>query len=399
MNKKKVFDPRVFYRKLENHFKKNPLIEDNPSSIIPTIGFLYTILRGYFRVKNIYLYEKKDTQYINIYRLLSQKNDFAGQSYDVAEIMREISNKESLNIFKNVTLKEASESSIDLFFMLFGTEQRYMIVLKAGISDSNSDQLYYLLSSFKYLLNQHLKFSFLESNFYKASEIQNNLIPKKLPDFKNYDIAAMFIPAEMVGGDVYDFIQQDDDLLGILIADASGHGLPAALQARDVIIGIRMGLEKEHKIWSLINKLNKVIFQTSLSSRFVSLFYAEIENDGLMTYVNAGHCNPIYFHSKKVKELDVGGLVLGWTDQAAYKRGYHYLEIGSVLVLYTDGINETRIKDDDEYGTKRLMNLVKKQLDKSSSEILVSIIEDVKRQKINSEWEDDVSLIVIKRLS
>jgi len=159
MNRKKVFDPRDFYRKLENHFKKNPIFEDNPSSITPIIGFLYGFFKGHFRIENAYLFEKKENRYYNLYSLFPQKNDFVAQSYDAAEIIRGIdSKKESLNVFRNFSPESSLNDSIDLYFMVFGTDQRYMIGLKTDTAEQKQDQLYYLLSSFKYLLNQHLKF-------------------------------------------------------------------------------------------------------------------------------------------------------------------------------------------------------------------------------------------------
>jgi sigma-B regulation protein RsbU (phosphoserine phosphatase) len=85
------------------------------------------------------------------------------------------------------------------------------------------------------------------------------------------------VPAEGVGGDLFDFIPMSDRILGIAVADASGHGLPAALQARDVITGLRMGIEENLKIVSTVEKLNKVINRSTLATRFVSLFYGELE--------------------------------------------------------------------------------------------------------------------------
>ena len=84
-------------------------------------------------------------------------------------------------------------------------------------------------------------------------------------------------------------------MLGLSIGDASGHGLPAALLVRDVVTGMRMGIEKELKVAHVFEKLNRVIHRSRLSSRFVSVFYGELEADGNLVYVNAGHQPPILF--------------------------------------------------------------------------------------------------------
>src|SRR5258708_5402285 len=94
---------------------------------------------------------------------------------------------------------------------------------------------------------------------------------------------------------VYSFADSDEDMLGLSIGDASGHGLPAALLVRDVVTGLRMGLERELKIAHVFTKLNRVIHRSTLSSRFVSVFYAELERNGNLIYVNAGHQPPLLF--------------------------------------------------------------------------------------------------------
>ena len=95
--------------------------------------------------------------------------------------------------------------------------------------------------------------------------------------FAGYDLAARSVAADEVGGDFYDFEDFGSDMLGVSIGDASGHGLPAALLVRDVVTGLRMGIEKELKVAHVFEKLNRVIHRSRLSSRFVSVFYGELE--------------------------------------------------------------------------------------------------------------------------
>ena len=84
-----------------------------------------------------------------------------------------------------------------------------------------------------------------------------------------------------------------------MLADASGHGLPAALQARDVVIGMRMGQAEDEKITATVSRLNRVIHRSGLASRFISLFYGELEETGNMAYVNGGHCPPLLLHPRR----------------------------------------------------------------------------------------------------
>jgi Stage II sporulation protein E (SpoIIE) len=105
----------------------------------------------------------------------------------------------------------------------------------------------------------------------RARAIQESLLPDPLPDLAGFDLAARSEPAETVGGDVYDAQPLAPDALGLTIADASGHGLPAALEARDVVIGLRMGATRHLKIDATVERLNDILCPSTLSSRFVSL--------------------------------------------------------------------------------------------------------------------------------
>ena len=140
--------------------------------------------------------------------------------------------------------------------------------------------------------------------FQEAQEIQKSLLPKSDPVFEGYDIAGRSLPAELVGGDLYDYLSYGEDVLGIAIGDASGHGLPAALLARDVLTGLRMGAEREFKISGLLAKLNRVINASTLSTRFISLVFGELERNGTFVYVNAGNDQAALWQNAKRRAAD-----------------------------------------------------------------------------------------------
>ena len=179
-----------------------------------------------------------------------------------------------------------------------------------------------------------------------------SILPKRAVRRGSLELAGYTTPAELVGGDYFDFITVSDRILGIAIADASGHGLPAALQVRDVYTGLRMAVERDFKIVRTVERLNRIIHESRLTTRFVSLFYGEIEDDGNLMYVNAGHPHPLHFHGMSVTPLVQTGLVLGPTANATYSRGYRRIEPGDALVLYTDGMVEAHNEDDEEYGAR-----------------------------------------------
>ena len=128
----------------------------------------------------------------------------------------------------------------------------------------------------------------------QARDIQLSILPRRVPVYGSFDLAGISEPMEEVGGDFYDFIPISDKILGLAVADVSGHGLPAALQVRDVYMGLRMGLGRDYKIVRTMERLNHIIHRSSLTSRFVSMFYGELELNGNFLYVNAGIHRPFH---------------------------------------------------------------------------------------------------------
>jgi serine phosphatase RsbU (regulator of sigma subunit) len=234
--------------------------------------------------------------------------------------------------------------------------------------------------------------------FQEAYEIQKSLLPKQDPLFDGYDISGRSIAAEFVGGDLYDYHMFDSKMIGIAIGDASGHGLPAALLARDVLTGLRMGVERELKISSLIGKLNRVINGSFLSTRFISLIYGELEENGTFVYVNAGHNVPFLIKQSETESLTVGGTILGPVPDMTFKRGFAFLGVGDVLLLYTDGIVEREDPKGEPFGDNRLIDLVKRERNEKSSVIIERLFMEVYKFGANEKWRDDATAVIVKRL-
>ena len=305
---------------------------------------------------------------------------------------------------------EAQFSDVDSAAILIGRDPSY--ILSLGIRHHGSeDDLRVLLETLRASVGIKLREQALASQIKQAFLIQQSLLPTRMPDFEGFDIAAVSIPAEEVGGDVFDIQEVENGVLGLMLADASGHGLPAALQARDVVIGLRMGQAEGEKITGTVARLNRVIHRSGLTSRFISLFYAELESAGNLTYVNGGHCPPLLVTpGKKVYELKVSGPVLGPLPDASYTRGYLTMKPSEVLVVFSDGVTERHEPDDAlndpdsevipvEFGREGLIETITENLDKSADEIVQAIMTAVKKFGLNRPFEDDVSVMVIKRLS
>lgn len=173
------------------------------------------------------------------------------------------------------------------------------------------DAVEFCLNAVRALLNFRLVADAMTNDVQQAAIIQQSLLPSNPPHLAGYETAGRSEPAEVVGGDFFDFSVFGEEVFSVAVGDASGHGLPAALLVRDVVTGLRMGVEKEMKMGEAMQKLNRVIYRSTLSAHFVSLFYGEIESNGTIFYVNAGHLPPLLVHGVQVKQLKATGTILG----------------------------------------------------------------------------------------
>jgi phosphoserine phosphatase RsbU/P len=279
------------------------------------------------------------------------------------------------------------------FAAISAGDEDYIISFNVS-PDLSREDILFSLNLIRYSINQKLRADRFQSIIVEAQRIQQSILPQRVPKYAGYDIWGKTVPAEIVSGDFYDFIPISDTILGLAIADGSGHGLPAALVVRDVYMGLRMATDRDFKIIRTMEKLNHIIHRSRLTTKFVSLFYGELERDGILIYSNAGHNAPFILHGDSYEELRNGGPVLGPTPDATYNRGYVKLGKGDLLCLYTDGIVEAHDENDEEFGLERLKELVGQLRDGTAEQITRGILSRIK------EWgrpgEDDRTVVIVK---
>lgn len=276
-----------------------------------------------------------------------------------------------------------------------GDDDEYLIgfTIRKG---ADAPQVRLSLNTVRHAVNLKLRQEALESIIEQAKRIQLSLLPQEPPVFGDYDIAGRSVPAEAVGGDLFDFIPVSPRLLGVAIGDSSGHGLPAALQARDVITGIRVASTEDYKIVRGIERLNRVISRGSPAARFISLFFGELESSGNLIYCNAGHPPPLVYRDGRIRPLRKGGLVLGPNPDAVYERGYLAFRPGTSMLLYTDGIVEARSTAGEEFGTERLAALLRKVHARPAAEQVERVFRAVEKFS-QGPMEDDRTVVVVRR--
>ena len=258
------------------------------------------------------------------------------------------------------------------------------------------EEIEFCFNAIRAQLNFQLHIKAMNSDVEQAAVIQLSLLPSTPPLIAGYQTAARSRPAEVIGGDFFDFSVLEDDFFTVAVGDAMGHGLPSALLVRDVVTGLRMGVEREMRMAEAMQKLNRVIHRSTLSSNFVSLFFAQIESTGNILYVNAGHPPPILIHGSQARRLQPTGMILGAVSDTEYRRASANFDQDGVLVLYSDGVVERRIGD-EEFGLSRLEDAVIRNQEESAVAILDRIYQAGTQFGDPSAFEDDVTLVVIKK--
>jgi sigma-B regulation protein RsbU (phosphoserine phosphatase) len=259
------------------------------------------------------------------------------------------------------------------------------------------DDIVFSLQILRNAINQKVRQERMEEVFREARKIQASILPRKAPPYPPFEMAGRTEPMDRVGGDFFDLIPLTDKILGLAIADVSGHGLPAALQVRDVHMGLRMGMARDFKIVRTVERLNDIIHKSTLTSRFVALFYGELELNGTFIYVNAGHVAPFHLRPDgRERFLAEGGPVLGPLANATYERGFVRLEPGDMLVMFTDGIVEARERGSgEEFGNRRLLAAARELSGRKPAEVVTDVFARLEEWTGGAPAEDDRTLLVV----
>jgi HAMP domain-containing protein len=232
-----------------------------------------------------------------------------------------------------------------------------------------------------------------------AKGIQQSFLPDSAPDIKNINIAAATMPARVVGGDFYDFIPIGKDRWGIVIADVSGKGIPAALFMALTRTLIRASATANLSVVNAVKQANRLIFNDVRTNMFVTLFYAILSpGDLTLEYVNAGHNPPFLLKQglHGVKFLKAGVAPLGLFEEIDISSETIKLEPSDLITLYTDGATEARGQEKKEFGIKRLVEEAKKYHSLTAREIITGIQQDLNSFAAGQPQFDDITLMAIK---
>jgi len=237
----------------------------------------------------------------------------------------------------------------------------------------------------------------LERDLALARELQMRLLPQTLPKLANLELAAKFVPARAIGGDLYDFIPYSLSRLGIVIGDVSGKGAPAAIYAALVSGILRSHAPIEPGPAEMLRAVNLSLAERRIEAQFVSLIYALWDDEHRTLLVsNSGLPRPIHVHSGKNHVIEATGLPLGLFDDANYDEFRFKMKPGDMFVFFSDGILDARNRNGELFGRGRVEKLVEECGGRSADCVVDILFQAVAEHSAGVETFDDQTVVAIK---
>jgi phosphoserine phosphatase RsbU/P len=234
-----------------------------------------------------------------------------------------------------------------------------------------------------------------------AREVQERLFPQSYPHIPGVDLAGYCRPAQVVGGDYYDFFLLRDGRLALALGDISGKGISAALLMASLRASLRsIASLQQSDLASLIRHVNNLVYESSTTNRYATFFYAEYDpGTRLLTYVNAGHNPPYILRDAQAIPLEATGTVVGLLPDAEYAQATIPMHPGDVLLAFTDGISEAMNHEDEEWGEDRMIATSQQLLTQpdcthTAQQLLDCILAAADKFTDGAPQHDDMTLLV-----
>lgn len=235
-----------------------------------------------------------------------------------------------------------------------------------------------------------------EEELDKAREIQEGLLPTKIPQVRGLEVAGAWQPASVVGGDYFDVLKFSERTIGVCVGDVVGKGISAALLMANLQASFRAFSSDAVTPGTLVGKLNGVICNNIAADKFITFCYCKIDaTENRLAYASAGHCPPILFRKAgEAISLKEGGSPLGIFPERNYEDVEVQLQSGDRLVLYSDGLTEAMDFEKQEFGERRLVELASRNVRLGASELLETIRKGAARF-CDGCFQDDFTLVVV----
>ncbi|MEJ2543165.1 MAG: SpoIIE family protein phosphatase [Calditrichaceae bacterium] len=252
------------------------------------------------------------------------------------------------------------------------------------------------------LFKETLEKQTLEEELNLAKNIQQRLLPEKMPDISNFDIHGFNLASKQVGGDYFDVIKLNNQEYFLTIADVSGKGMPASLLMSNLQAGLKTLSFENNSLSEMTGKLNNLIHSNTSIEKYITFFILKINTrDGKIEYVNAGHNPPLLIAAdNSCRKLEEGGIILGMMKDVEFETGYDTLSKGECITMFTDGVTEAMDKDSIEFGEDAVIRYFQDHFRNHSCEQLnLGLLEQLRSYCGDPTKSDDVTILTIKSIN
>ena len=232
-----------------------------------------------------------------------------------------------------------------------------------------------------------------------AQATQESLLPRFLPRYDNFHVHAFNKPTRYVGGDFYDFLQLDSgEWMGVL-ADVCGKGMPAALLSSLVLGALTTEFRAGTPAQEVLNRLNRLLCEKSLPGQFVTLFLFLLNPDGTGQFISAGHNPACLFRAAtgRIEKLSSNLCILGIFDSADWQSLPFHLDPGDILVVYSDGLTDAENPAEEQFGTDRLLDLIRHQSSAGSHALERTFLNAIEEFTQGMPQTDDITFVVVEK--
>ncbi len=308
---------------------------------------------------------------------------YLGQKYSRKSIEHHISPEEVVNIHKSVVqemVPNLPESVVHSFDILIEVMIGYGLAYREHQS---------LRSKQQELINE----------IDIASNMQQTLLETTIPDMDVLDIGAISVPAKQMSGDYYHFVKDENHNVSVAIADVIGKGIPAALCMSMIKYAMDSLPEHRHEPGAVLESLNRVVERNVDASMFITMFYAMYNPERhLFTYASAGHEPGFYYNaqSDEFLNLDAKGLLLGVDKRTHYRQYERLVEVGDMIVLFSDGVTECRTES-GFIERENIIAYIRENFHLSAQEIVNNVYKELEKLQ-HFQLRDDFTLIIMKRM-
>src|SRR5215217_5425593 len=345
--------------------------------------------------------------------LPGHKPDREGYKRTIAEYAATFSNRrfiveeqvaEADKVVSRVTAHATHDRKAFLGVAPTGKEATYKTIFIHRISGGKIAEEWSLGTVGPKMMGQHLEQEEhererIEQELIVARDIQHTSLPKEVPQLEGWQISPYYQPAREVGGDFYDFHLLSEGRLGLVVGDATGKGVPAALVMSTTLGMLQLAARALDfpSPGEVLKQVNETLLARIPSNMFVTCFYAILEPEsGRLSYANAGHDLPYLWYSGECVELRARGMPLGLMPGMGYEEKETVLQGGDSALLYTDGLVEAHDPEGEMFGFPRLQALVSELAEEESS-LGEALLEEL-YSFVGEGWEqeDDITLLTLR---